>query len=776
MRLGSLASILCSIIWEVRVRNKIRNLNDRLAESGNRPLMIMVVIAMVIAQLGLLAPLDAVLLSARNRAHPHSASGEVAIVAVDDASIETQGEWPWPRPKIAELVRRLDAAGAQKIAFEHVFAPSSDLRGTQELAAAFAALPERPVIGADIRADERTGALHLKAPDPRLAAQATLAVVGFVDDGFGRIWQTHTRMQVDGRTLPGLSSALAGSNANNASAQWIDYSLKTETIPLISAQAVMSDRAEALIKGRRILISSSRMRLPMPGSWTVPPAVIHATAAETMIEGRQLYLGWLPGFLLGALGAFLVWRGRRLVAHGAAVATALVLLGGPIWLESRLIFGDYVPGLFLLFGMAIWRGWRSYRRGGERTNTLSGLPNLLAMRDVAATREDKVIAIRVKNYAQLAAALSQQEATLVKQIIARLKTVCVTPIFHGDDGIFCWVAGPVDPQLLADQLETLANSFLHPFDVKGVKVDVGLAFGVENGGTTDIAARFASALVAADEAATAGQHWKIYDPARLDEAEWKMSLLGQMDAAIDNGEVWVAYQAKYDVRQNRITGAEALARWTHPERGSIPLDEFIPVAEANGRIDKLTYFVLDQALTLASAMGPDFNIAVNLSANMFGKAGFVSKVQDLLSRHGVRPTNLTLEVTESAAAQSEAEMLTTLTALVQLGICVSIDDYGTGYSTLEYLKKIQATELKIDRGFVGAMDRNRSDRLLVNATIKLAHSLGQKVVAEGVETKETLEMLSKMGCDKVQGYYISRPIAAPDFIDFMAQRAASRAA
>lgn len=776
MRLGSLTSILWGIIWEARVREKIRNLNDRLAESSNRPLMIMVVIAMVIAQLGLFAPLDAVLLSARNRAHPHPASGQVAIVAVDDASIGAHGEWPWPRPKIAELVRRLDAAGAQKIAFEHVFTPSSDVRGTQELAAAFAALPQRPVIGADIRADERTGALLLKAPDPRLAAQATLAVVGFVDDGFGRIWQTHPRMQVDGRTLPGLPSALAGFNANNATAQWIDYSLKTETIPLISAQAVMSGRAEAFIKGRRILISSSRMRLPMPGSWTVPPAVIHATAVETMIEGRQLYLGWLPGLLLGALGAVLVWRGRRLVAHGAAVVTALVLLGGPIWLESQLIFGDYVPGLFLLFGMAIWRGWRSYRRGGERTNTLSGLPNLLAMRDVAVTPEDKVIAIRVKNYAQLAAALSQQEATLVKQIIARLKAICVTRIFHGDDGIFCWVAGPVDPQPLADQLETLANSFLHPFDVKGFKVDVGLAFGVENGGTTDIAARFASALVAADEAASAGQHWKVYDPARLDEAEWKMSLLGQMDAAIDNGEVWVAYQAKYDVRQNRITGAEALARWTHPERGSIPPDEFIPVAEANGRIDKLTYFVLDQALTLAAAMGPDFNIAVNLSANMFGKAGFVPKVQDLLSRHGVRPTNLTLEVTESAAAQSEAEMLTTLTALVQLGICVSIDDYGTGYSTLEYLKKIQATELKIDRGFVGAMDRNRSDRLLVNATIKLAHSLGQKVVAEGVETKETLEMLSKMGCDKVQGYYISRPIAAPDFIDFMAERAASRAA
>lgn len=776
MRLGSLASILCSIIWEVRVRNKIRNLNDRLAESGNRPLMIMVVIAMVIAELGMFAPLDAGLLSLRNQIHPHSASGQIAIVAIDDDAIAAQGEWPWPRAKIAQLVRRLDAAGARKIAFEHIFTPSSDALGSEELAAAFAALPERPIIGADVRADERKGTLRMREPDPQLAKQAILASVGFVDDGFGRIWQVDPKTRVDGRTLAGLSSALVDYNANNSTTQWIDYSLNTESIPWVSAQAVMSGQADTLLKGRRVLISSSRMQLPMPGGWTVAPAVIHAAAAETMLAGRQHDLGWLPGFLIGALGAAMVWRGRRLVARGAAGVTALVLLCAPIWLESRLIFGDYVPGLFLLFGMAIWRGWRSYRQGGERTNTLSGLPNLLAMREVAVPPREAVIAIRIKNYAQLSASLYQHEAALAEQIVERLQTVCSVPLFHGDDGIFCWLSGTEDAEALADHLDALSNLFLQPFDVEGWKVDVALAFGVDTGDAKDVSVRFASALVAADEAASSGQRWKIYDPARLTDSEWAVSLLGRLDAAIENGEVWVAYQAKYDVRQNRVTGAEALARWTHPERGIIPPDEFIPAAEANGRIHKLTYFILDQSLALAARMAPDFNIAVNISVQMFAQKDFVPRVRQLLDQHRVAPANLTLEITESAAAQDEAEMLATLAALSKLGVCVSIDDYGTGYSTLEYLKKIRATELKIDRGFVAAMDRNRSDRLLVNATIKLAHSLGHKVVAEGVETRETLEMLSKMGCDKVQGYYISRPIAAPDFMGFMAKRAARRAA
>ncbi|MFM8499794.1 MAG: EAL domain-containing protein [Chakrabartia sp.] len=251
--------------------------------------------------------------------------------------------------------------------------------------------------------------------------------------------------------------------------------------------------------------------------------------------------------------------------------------------------------------------------------------------------------------------------------------------------------------------------------------------------------------------------------------------LGSIRCAIDHGEVWVGYQAKYDLVAGRVSGAEALARWSHPQRGSIAPDEFIPVAEISGRIDKLTYFVLDQALALAAKMGPDFDMAVNLSAQMFSRKDFPEKLALLLVRHKVAPQNLTLEITESAAAQSEADMLSTLTALAELGVAVSIDDYGTGYSTLEYLRKIQAQELKIDRSFVANMDRNRSDRLLVNATIKLAHSLGHSVVAEGVETKDTFNMLRRMGCDKAQGYYIARPVPQADFVTFM-ENAAARAA
>ena len=170
------------------------------------------------------------------------------------------------------------------------------------------------------------------------------------------------------------------------------------------------------------------------------------------------------------------------------------------------------------------------------------------------------------------------------------------------------------------------------------------------------------------------------------------------------------------------------------------------------------------------------NVSVNLSAQMFGRKDFMPRLKDMLSLHKVQPEMLTIEITESAAVESEEEMFATVNALTALGVAVSIDDYGTGYCTLEYLKKINASELKIDRGFVGAMDRNRSDRVLVNATIELAHSLGHTVVAEGVETQEALDLLHAMGCDRVQGFLISRPVPRDEFLAFVDSRQKRQAA
>jgi EAL domain-containing protein (putative c-di-GMP-specific phosphodiesterase class I) len=249
-------------------------------------------------------------------------------------------------------------------------------------------------------------------------------------------------------------------------------------------------------------------------------------------------------------------------------------------------------------------------------------------------------------------------------------------------------------------------------------------------------------------------------------------MLSQLDEAIDRGEVWVAYQPKLELGTKQISGAEALARWTHPEKGPIAASEFVAAAEQHNRIGKLTDFVLEQAVAAAAAInvrGLEFEIAVNLSARLLTDKGFTLRLAALLARHSLPAKYLTLELTETAALTGSGEGLDMITRIRDLGVNISIDDYGTGLSTLEYLKKIPATEIKIDQSFVKGIADNRSDRLMVQSTIGLAHSLGRKVVAEGVEHRETLDLLVEMGCDIAQGFAIGRPMS----LDSLTRRIAS---
>jgi EAL domain-containing protein (putative c-di-GMP-specific phosphodiesterase class I) len=281
------------------------------------------------------------------------------------------------------------------------------------------------------------------------------------------------------------------------------------------------------------------------------------------------------------------------------------------------------------------------------------------------------------------------------------------------------------------------------------------------GSDRSLANRLGSALVAADEAASDGLRWKEYDPAKLKDAAWRLSLLSQLDAAIEAGDLWVAYQPKLDLPTQTIVGAEALVRWTHPEKGPISPMEFILAAEQSDRIEKLTVFVLERAIGAAAVVnsrGMDFQVSVNLSARLIDHPDLVAIITDLLQKHRLAPNRLTLEITETAALSSGGTGLDALLELRFMGVEISIDDYGTGLSTLDYLKKIPATEIKIDKSFIQAIEKSRSDKLLVHSTIQLAHSLGQKVVAEGVEDHATLLALERMGCDLIQGYLIGRPM------------------
>ncbi|MES2135987.1 MAG: EAL domain-containing protein [Pseudomonadota bacterium] len=701
---------------------------------------------------------------ARNSFHRHSAGGQIVVVRIDDPSLKEYGNWPWRRTLDAQLVDRLSAAGVKQIFFDISFYYPSDPAGDRAFASALER-SGRVTIPTSYKAGPDAGRTLHSGPLPMFTDHARVATLSVNYNYQNAVWRLPFAVEMAGNRVPSMAAAIAGSDRRDGQFR-VDYSIDLDSVPKLSAGDVLSGRtrSDALL-GKTVLIGTDSDvigdRYFIPGYGRVGGVFVHAMGAETLMEGTPVDLGWLPSFLaaLAAVAIALTGRtmARRIVALGGCTIALLTI---PAFSEARLMFVDVAPGLFVLLVASIVLGWRRYRARGW-VNAVSNLPNLNALRMNREGRQRSLVAARILNYEEILATLPpNSERHLVEQIVARLKVGSPDRLlYQGDAGIFAWFEEPRQP--FGNHLEALHALFRNPARIAGLSIDLSIAFGVEVGSGRSLGNRLASALVAADEAAHDGLKWKYHDPESLEAASWKLSMLSQLDDAIDRGEVWVAYQPKLELATRRIVGAEALARWTHPEKGPIAATEFVAAAEQHNRIGKLTDFVLDQAVAGAAQInkrGIGFDIAVNLSARLLSDKSFPLRLSALLARHGLPPQCLTLELTETAA-MGGGEGLDMINRLRDLGVNISIDDYGTGLSTLDYLKKIPATELKIDQSFVKGIADNRSDRLMVQSTIGLAHSLGRKVVAEGVEHREVLDTLVSMGCDVAQGFAIGRPMS-----------------
>ena len=247
----------------------------------------------------------------------------------------------------------------------------------------------------------------------------------------------------------------------------------------------------------------------------------------------------------------------------------------------------------------------------------------------------------------------------------------------------------------------------------------------------------------------------------------------ELRRAIDNRELFLAYQPKVSLVTDTIVGVEALVRWRHPHRGLVMPDEFIMIAQQTSLIRPLTLYVLGEALDQLARwrdQGLDLSMAVNLSVRNLVDAGLPAEVRGLLSVANVPASSLVLEITESALISDPFHVRVVLDELAAMGVQISIDDFGTGYSSLSHLKRLPIHEIKIDRSFVMNLAASDEDAIIVRSTVDLANNLGLRVVAEGVETVETLARLRAMGCDVAQGYHLAPPLGVADFEKWLQDR------
>ncbi|MDE3074869.1 MAG: EAL domain-containing protein [Chloroflexota bacterium] len=326
--------------------------------------------------------------------------------------------------------------------------------------------------------------------------------------------------------------------------------------------------------------------------------------------------------------------------------------------------------------------------------------------------------------------------------------------------------------------EKMLQLFAEPFGVEGETITVGGSIGVAvspaHGEDAETLLRHADVAMYAAKSSRDG--YALYAEEQDQDLAGRLSLLNDLRQAIQRSELALHYQPKVTVVAGEGLRVEALARWLHPRLGPIGPDHFIPLAERGGLINALTSSVLDKALEQCAAWrreGLEIGVAVNLSVRNLHDPKLLGTVNRLLAKWRVPAHLLGVEVTESTIMANPGHVRQILTELASTGISISIDDFGTGYSSLAYLKRLPAQELKIDKSFVQDMGHDDNDAVIVRSTIEMAHNLGLRVVAEGVETGEVWRQLAALGCDEVQGFYIGRPMPAEELARWAAGRSRS---
>ena len=432
----------------------------------------------------------------------------------------------------------------------------------------------------------------------------------------------------------------------------------------------------------------------------------------------------------------------------------------------------------------------------HKHDTLTGLPTRIAIvasaeQAIAEARSANapfaVTVLNVNRFKSINDSLGHEVGDeVLRQLSQRLRAVLaygdVLGRLAGDEFV---VLGRVGTGTIPAEVtvETIFAALREPFSIDGHDIEVAVCAGISmfpaDGTTFDVLLRRAETAMRAARSIARGS-FRFYSEDMSKSEEERLALEADLRHAIRDGQLELHYQPKVDIANGRVRSAEALLRWKHPQRGFVPPNVFIPIAEETGLILTIGEWVLRRACTqMRSWLDgglPPLRVSVNLSAKQFRHGDLTAVVCSALEDAQLQPGYLELELTESSIMHDAEASAATLQLLSTMGVHISIDDFGTGYSSLSYLWRLPLDKLKIDRSFVRELLSNPDDVAIVKAIISLAHSLRLGVVAEGVETQEQLEHLRELGCDQYQGFFCSPAVPPDAFIALIKRLRAERPA
>ena len=531
-------------------------------------------------------------------------------------------------------------------------------------------------------------------------------------------------------------------------------------------------------------------------------------------DWRILVPGWLAACVIGGSGlGLMAWR-RRVAPVGfrwraivsvvlgtaMAVGNAAVVMGAQVpmlalsptadevslaTVTALAVVGVPILLVLLLLTSILEARFRSMLRRAREdlqvaafTDRLTGLPNR-AMFDerlqravLRADRHGHRLALLFCNLDGLKAinesfgqASGDSVLREVAERVTRLAGERDMVSRAGGDEFLVLLEGAPDKEVAGRLASRVMAALSEPCRFDGHEVplscSIGIAIYPDDGALSKLVPHAAAAMNAVKR--TGGAAHCFFEPRMVAGARDQVELLHDLRRAIEHGELELYYQPKIHAPSGQITGAEALMRWHHPQRGMVSPAVFIPLAERFGLINALGNWLIEDAcrqIRLWRDQGLRMRVAINLSVHQLRQPDLPKRIEAALRAHRIEPSLLTCEITESAAMDDTRANLQVLEELSAIGVHLSIDDFGTGYSSLSYLRKLPSEELKIDRSFVLDLETSPDARAIVDAVVKLAQALGLKVVAEGVETEQQQDILRSLGCNELQGFLFAKPMSA----------------
>lgn len=509
---------------------------------------------------------------------------------------------------------------------------------------------------------------------------------------------------------------------------------------------------------------------------------VYATGGIKYVYSHSMYVPIvLSGMIYGVHGGIIV-----------AILGGLVL--GP-YMPIDIMTGEmqltlnwlYRAGFFMLIGTLSGiasdtvKAYLAHLHWMSRHDTATKLPNRLALMDDLTTIKHRpdvdtnlLLVLSLASTTELKAAFGHDVIeNIVRQAAQRFSHVLSSQgqVYRADTEEVSALIATKQSADIESLLHNLNYSARNPYLFEGIPLHIDSRMGYVQFKTVD--GEPSIYLQQAESALNVAHHslldWVEYQPSLKLVSKDNMSLLGELMQAIEKQQLSLHYQPKLDLASGRVKGVEALLRWQHPTRGAIPPGTFIPCAEQSTLIQLVTKFALTQAILTIQhfqAVSLSLPVAVNITAADLCQPGFADSVLEMLASYDVSGELLELEVTEGALIRDMNHTIRELSRLAEAGIKISVDDFGTGYSSLQYLHKLPISHLKIDQSFVQRLPQDKEALHIIEAAVSLAHKLDLQTIAEGVESREVLALLAETGCDIAQGYCISRPLPANDFLSW----------